>query len=53
MSGDLTNDAIERGKKLGIRLVHKPVTPGKIVELVKEMQTHVDPHRRLADLPSV
>ncbi len=52
MSGNLTQQDIDKANKLGITVVHKPLPLSKIGELAEEMRSRVDPKRRLATLPS-
>lgn len=51
-SGNLTQEASDRAKELGVTLMEKPIELSKIGELVVEMQSRVDPNRRLAELPA-
>lgn len=49
MSAYLTKEALDKASELGVTVVLKPLTFNKISELIKEMQNHINPHRRLTD----
>ena len=51
MSGNITNEAMDKANELGITVVNKPLQLSKIEELVEKMRSRVDPNRRLAVLP--
>jgi len=52
ITGNLTQEAMDKANELGVTVVHKPLHLNKIEELVEEMRSRVDPKRRLAALPS-
>ena len=52
ITGNLSQEAMDKANELGVTVVHKPLHLNKIEELVEEMRSRVDPKRRLAALPS-